>query len=78
MALINYHIKDAIFKEREKQEQNAVERIKFRHTKSLSQVKPNIRMPINESGDVITNPKPVADMLHNKFMSVFSDVIPHR
>ena len=30
-------------------------------------------MLINESGDVITDPKPVADMLQNQFLSVFSD-----
>ena len=43
------------------------------HAKSLSQVKSNISMLINKSRDVITDPKTVADMLQNQFLSVFSD-----
>ena len=70
LALIHYDIKDAICKEQEKR--NAVERIKsnpkffYSYAKSLSQVKYNISMLINDSGDVFTDPKPVADMLQNQ------------
>ena len=46
---------------------------KSSYAKSLSQVKSNISMFINESRDVITDPKTVADMLQNQFLSVFSD-----
>ena len=36
-------------------------------------IKSNISMLINKSKDVITDPKTVADMLQNQFLSVFSD-----
>ena len=79
LALVHHDIKDAICKEQEQREQNAVERIKsnpkffYSYAKSLSQVKSNISMLINESRDVITDPKTLAEMLQNQLMPVFSD-----
>ena len=79
LALLHYDIKDAICKDQEKREFKAVERIKsnpkyfYSYAKTLSQVKSNISMLMNDNGNVVTDPKPIADMLQNQFISVFSD-----
>ncbi|MCP4262929.1 MAG: hypothetical protein GY774_36275, partial [Planctomycetes bacterium] len=79
LALVHYDIKEIYHKEKDRREQNAVERIKtnpkffYSFAKSLSKVKASISMLYNDSGDLVTDRKAMADVLQEQFTSVFSD-----
>lgn len=79
LALICYDIKDAINRNLDWKELQAVQKIKnnpkffYSYAKSKSQVRTNIGMLFNTSGDVVTDRKGMCDILQDQFISVFSD-----
>lgn len=79
LALICYDIKEAFNEQLDRKERNAVEKIKtnpkyfYSYAKSLSRVKSTVNMLFNNDGNIVTDPKAMADVLQHQFSSVFSD-----
>ena len=79
LALLCYDIKDAFNKHMDRKEHNAVEKIKsnpkyfYSYAKSLAKVKSSISMLFDDDGNVIADPKAMANILQKQFTSVFSD-----
>ena len=79
VSLITYKIKEAHILHRGKNERRAISKIKlnskafYAFAKSHSSVRSRITMMRDSQGDLVTEPKLIADALQNQFSSVYSD-----
>ena len=79
IGLISYDIKEAVQNHFDQKERRVVERIKtnpkyfFSYAKSFSKVKENISNLLNNSQELVTDRKELANILQRQFCSVFSD-----
>ena len=79
IGLISFDIKEAVQNHFDQKERRVVERIKtnpkyfFSYAKSFSKVKENISNLLNNSQELITDRKELANILQRQFCSVFSD-----
>ncbi|XP_063688434.1 uncharacterized protein LOC134821660 [Bolinopsis microptera] len=79
LALAHMDIRDAINQDLLYREQQAVSKVKenpkyfYSYAKKFSKKKSNISMLFDGNGAIKSNPKDIANLLQNQFLSVFSD-----
>ena len=79
LAIAHVDIRDAINKTLQYREEQAVAKVKenpkyfYSYAKKFSKKKSNISMLFDESHNICSHPKEIADLLQKQFLSVFSD-----
>ena len=79
LAMAHMDIRDAINKTLQYREEQAAAKVKenpkyfYSYAKKFSKKKSNISMLFDEDQNVCSDPKKIADLLQNQFLSVFSD-----
>ena len=79
ISLLTYNIKEAYISHRDQEERTAIHKIKsnpkafYSFAKSHSSVRSKITMMRDRQGDLVTEPKLIADALQYQFSSVYSD-----
>ncbi|KAL5248617.1 hypothetical protein ACHWQZ_G017709 [Mnemiopsis leidyi] len=79
LALAHIDIRDAINQDFQHREEQAVEKVKnnpkyfYSYAKKFSKKKSNISLLFDKDGNIKSDPKDIANLLQNQFLSVFSD-----
>ena len=79
LALAHIDIRDAINQDFQHREEQAVDKVKknpkyfYSYAKKFSKKKSNISLLFDKDGNIKSDPKDIANLLQNQFLSVFSD-----